>query len=47
MPNRNQHHALITIATAPFRAGALDTICGVPALRRFATDPRAIAAVAR
>ena len=43
MPNRNQHHALITIATAPFRAGALDIICGVPTLRRFAANPRAIA----
>ena len=47
MPNRTHHHALIKIATAPFRAGALDIICGVPTLRRFATDPRAIVPVAR
>ena len=47
MPNRTHHHALIKIATAPFRAGALDIICGVPTLRRFATDPRPIVPVAR
>jgi hypothetical protein len=43
MPDHHHHHAPMTIATVPFRAAAGRIICGVPALRRFAPDPRAIA----
>jgi len=39
MPDHNHHHVRITIATAPFRAKAGRIICGVPALRRFASPP--------